>query len=459
MQQNFKKNMLLSKLPSIDSLLLQFNDYNKEIIKKIATNKLKKIRNQILDGDSNIIKKIDSNDFIYKLKQELHNEYIKATSYSLKTLINATGVVLQTNLGRSLIHKNIINEIIPILSHYSNLEYDLEQGKRGERYNHITNMLCVMFNVESALLVNNNAAAVFMILNTFAKSKEVIISRGELIEIGGSFRIPEIMESSGSILKEVGTTNKTHLNDYKNAINENSVMIMKAHKSNYEIIGFSKEVELKEIITLCKKYNLIDYYDLGSGYVKGLKCNEPSLEEISKNPPSLMSFSGDKLFGASQVGIILGKKELIDRLKDNHILRAFRVDKITIAILQATLKRYIDNNLDEILSIKMLTLSLEVLQKRAEFIINKISNFYNPQIINLDSLSGGGSLPNMKFSSIGISIFIDNIKINKLEILLRKRGIISRILNNKVVFDMRTLQDDEIEIIISILDDIKGEFV
>lgn len=457
--QDKLRQTLLKKLPKMDLILNSFKNHNQAILKSIATKKLSNLRDKILNLNSNDLKKLESSDFLKEIKDEIKSSYDISILPSLEPLINATGVVLQTNLGRSLIHSNIIKEISPILSHYSNLEYDLDKGERGERYTHISNMLCSLFNVESALLVNNNAAAVFLILNTFAKNKEVIISRGELVEIGGSFRIPEIMESSNAILKEVGSTNKTHLRDYINAICEDSTMIMKAHKSNYEIIGFSKEVEMSEISRLCKERNLIDYYDLGSGYVRGIECSEPSLESIAKNPPSLLSFSGDKLFGSTQAGIILGKAELIERLKQNHLLRAFRVDKISIAILQATLKRYIQNNIDEILTLKMLSYSKDELDLRAKSLAKIIPSFFNPTIISLDSLSGGGSLPNMKFASKGVSLFIKDIKANKLESLLRKHRIISRILDNKVVFDVRSIQDDEFIKIKEIMQEIKKEIL
>lgn len=457
--QHQLKQRLLQKIPKMDLLLQSFKNYNQSIIKSIATKRLKSLRDNILNASGSDLLKLDSINFTSKILQDIESAYNASVSSSLQPVINATGVVLQTNLGRSLIHRNIINEISPILSHYSNVEYDLKEGKRGERYTHISNMLCSMFNAESALLVNNNAAAVFLILNTFAKNKEVIVSRGELIEIGGSFRMPEIMESSNAILREVGSTNKTYLSDYKKAINENTAIIMKSHKSNYEIIGFSKEVEMSEISNLCKEQNLIDYYDLGSGYVRGIKCDEPSLEQIAKNLPSLISFSGDKLFGSAQAGIILGKKELIDRLKQNHLLRALRVDKISIAILQATLKRYIQNNIDEILTLKMLSYTLGELEDMAKSLINKIPSFFNPAIISINSLSGGGSLPNVEFASKGISLFVEHLEAKELESKLRKHNIISRISNNKIVFDMRTIQDDEFDKIKEIMLEIKEEII
>lgn len=439
----------LKKIPQIEKILKNpiFDNTNKIILKNITINKINHTRNQILNGQSYNLE---------HLENEILDEYKSITSNTLKPIINATGVVLQTNLGRSVFHKNLLNEILPLLNHYNNLEYNLKIGKRGERYDHLTSMLKAMFNTESALIVNNNAAAVLLILNTFAKDYEVIVSRGELVEVGGSFRIPEVMKSAGAILKEVGATNKTNLNDYKNAINEKSKIIMKAHKSNFEILGFSSEVSINDITKLCNENHLIDYYDLGSGYIKGIDCNEPSLLEICKNPPSLLSFSGDKLFGSTQAGIILGKKYLIDQLKQNHLLRALRVDKITILLLQATLQRYITNNIAEIPTINMLSKDISQLHKQAKFLCDRIDSFFNPSIIEVDSLAGGGSLPNKTFKSFGISLQIKGIKASELEKTLRENLVITRIYNNKVTLDMRTIQDDEIEILISILNNIKN---
>lgn len=459
--KNNKKNELLRKIPQIEKILHNpiFINLNKDILKNITTRKIKELREKILSDDISLDIPIDGvdGDFLKHIVDEVNKEYISVTSYTLKPLINATGVVLQTNLGRSVFHQNLLNEILPLLSHYNNLEYNLDKASRGERYTHITNMLCAIFNTQSALVVNNNAAAVFLILNTFAKGKEVILSRGELIEIGGSFRIPDIMNNAGARLVEVGTTNKTKLDDYKKAISEDSRIIMKAHKSNFEILGFTQETSMDDISTLCKDNNIIDYYDLGSGYFRGINCDEPSLLDICKNPPSLISFSGDKLFGSTQAGIILGKKDLIEQLKQNHLLRALRVDKITILILQATLKRYIQNNLDEIPTIKMLSLSENELHKKAKYLVNHIDSFFNPNIISLKSLAGGGSLPNKTFISYGISLEVEGMRAIGLEKILRKNLIISRIVDNKISLDVRTIQDDEMALVIDIMRKIQNE--
>ena len=442
----------LRQIPQLNKILLNslFSKCNKRILKNIANAYLKNLRNEIIN-------KKHVNLAFESICNDIYREYVSLTSYTLRPVINASGVVLQTNLGRSILSNEVANELIPILTSYSNLEYDLDSKKRGERYSHLENMLCLMFNVESALIVNNNAAAVFLILNTFANNKEVIISRGELVEVGGSFRIPNIMQSAGCKLVEVGTTNRTNILDYENALSLDSSLIIKVHKSNYYISGFTSEVSMEQISSLCKKHNLIDYYDLGSGYVDGFICNEDSIHTIASSPPSLFSFSGDKLFGSIQAGIILGKRKLIDALKKNHLLRILRVDKSTICILQSTLKRYINNNLDEIPTLKMLSLSENDLQKKALNLLEKIPSFFNPEIIKIDGVAGGGSLPNFTFPSIGISIFVKSLKLIELEKLLRKRDVITRIQNNKIIFDVRTIKDCEINLILNILKDIKSE--
>lgn len=440
-------------IPQVDRILTYdlFKTYNKVILKNITTKYLSKLR---LDMElSNFIMPVFT-----KIIEDINNEYIKQTSYTLKPIINATGVVLHTNLGRSILSKELLDEISPILVSYSNLEYDLDNKSRGDRYSHIRSMLSVLFNVEDALIVNNNASAVFLILNTFANDKEVIISRGELVEIGGNFRIPEIMSSSNAILKEVGTTNKTKIRDYESAINNNTALIMKVHKSNYDIVGFTSCVDINEISKICNKYNLIDYYDLGSGYYGGIDCNEPSLIDIMKTSPSLVSFSGDKLFGSVQAGIILGKKKLIDELKKNHILRMLRVDKITISILQSTINKYINNDFDSIPTLRMLRYRTDELLLRANSMIEKIPRFFNPSIININGLAGGGSLPNVKFASIGIAILPKNMSAKTLESKLRDGRVISRILDSKVILDLRTIRDCEIDIIINLLHSIKKDY-
>ena len=441
---------LLKSIPKIDKFIKNktFDGFSKELITKISKEVIDNLRKNILDEKVSFI---DENILI---SQVIEN-YNQIISPSLQSVINATGIIVHTNLGRSLINKKSLEKAIQIATSYNNLEYDLIEGKRGERYAHIVKTLQNLTGCEDAIVVNNNASAVFLILNTFAKNKEVLVSRGELVEIGGSFRVPEVMSQSGAILKEIGTTNKTHLADYENSINENTSMLMKVHKSNYSNEGFTSEVDFKEIVKTAKQNNVIDYYDMGSGHMIDLPFNlsekEPSILEIMKYNPSLLSFSGDKLLGSVQAGIIIGKKELISKIKKNQLLRMLRVDKITLCILEDNLNSYLKNELDEIPTLNMLFTSIETLENRANNLKEKIENICNCEVIHTQTLIGGGTTPNRKIPSVGVSISFKDFKPNKIEKLLRANNLITRIENEKVLLDFRTIQEIEIEQIANII--------
>src|SRR5574344_1344812 len=446
--------MLLKSIPKVGRFItnIAFEGLAKSLITKISKEKISNLRENILQ---NKILSFDENLLI----KDVINEYKNITSSSLKPLINATGIIVHTNLGRSLLHKETLEKAFNIATSYNNLEYDLQKGQRGERYEHITKSLKELLDCEDALVVNNNASAVFLILNTFCKNKEVVVSRGELVEIGGSFRVPEVMNQSGAILKEIGTTNKTHLRDYENAINENTAMLMKVHKSNYSIEGFFSEVSFEDISKLAQKNGLIDYFDMGSGHIFDLPFNlskdEPSILELMKSNPSLLSFSGDKLLGSVQAGIIVGKKELIAKLKKNQLLRMLRVDKITLALLEESLNIYLKNELDTIPTLKMLNTKVEVLEERANLLKAKIENFIKCEVIKTSTMVGGGTTPNKKIPTIALSLEYKNLKANEIEKILRKNLIISRIENDKVLLDFRTILEKDISKIEEI---IKKEF-
>ncbi|ABV67777.1 L-seryl-tRNA selenium transferase [Aliarcobacter butzleri RM4018] len=441
---------LLKSIPKVDKFIMNeaFEGLSRTLITKIAKKTLEELRNDILN---NKIEKIDENTLI----NEVLDSYKDLTSPSLKSLINATGIIVHTNLGRSLLDEKSLTKAIKIATTYNNLEYDLKKGKRGERYEHITKSLQALTSCEDAIVVNNNASAVFLILNTFCKNKEVIVSRGELVEIGGSFRVPEVMNQSGAKLKEIGTTNKTHLRDYENAICEKTSMLMKVHKSNYSIEGFSSEVSFEVIVKIAQQNNLIDYFDMGSGHIIDLPYNlnkdEPSILDIMKYKPSLLSFSGDKLFGSVQAGIIIGKKELIAKIKKNQLLRMLRVDKITLALLEETLNSYLKNELDSIPTLKMLNTKIETLEQRANNLKEKCENFIKCEVIKTSTMVGGGTTPNKKIPTIALTLEHKNYKPNKLEEILRKNSIISRIENDKVLLDFRTILESDCKKIEEIL--------
>lgn len=438
---------ILRHIPKTDKLLKALQcelegNLNLNLAKKLILEFLENYRQDLLQGGEIL-------EF-QACVQCIIKQYHSLTQKSLKPLVNATGIVVHTNLGRSVFSKEILQEIAPILTHYNNLEYDVNKGSRSERYIHLQGLFRALLGAEDVLVVNNNAAAVFLIFNTFAKGKEVVVSRGELIEIGGSFRIPKVMSDSGAILHEIGTTNKTHLKDYKEAINENTAMLFKAHKSNYAMSGFVKEVEFGEIVELAKMQNLIDYYDLGSGYFglsgfeKSLKKFEPALEEIAKLNPSLVSFSGDKLLGGAQAGIIFGKKALIDELKKNQLLRMLRVDKFTIAALEATLNAYLEGKTDKIPTCHLLLKDKAELKQEAEALAKLIPQDFAPEVIPAKSYSGGGAMPSHYLDSFGVAIGAKSLMSlgldeEQLEKHLRSFGIIARLENCALILDVRTL--------------------
>ena len=430
----------LRQIPKIDKLIsdTRFEKLNKKLLTRLTKEHIDRLRASILAGE---IDSIDSD----KLIADILHAYQSTTEISLKPLINATGVILHTNMGRSLISKEILDRASKVICHYSNLEYDQPNGCRGERYEHLTKQLKSLLGVEDVLVVNNNASAVFLILNTFAKDSEVIVSRGELVEIGGSFRIPEVMSNSGAILKEVGATNKTKLSDYSNAISEDTTILMKVHKSNYTIEGFSQEVDFSDIQALASQSNLIDYYDLGSGYIPklpyGLSQVEPPIADILTKNPSLVSFSGDKLFGSVQAGIIVGKKELIDRLKQNQLLRMLRVDKITLSILEETTRAYLEERYDLIPTLDMLYADMDRLRDRAIEIVESFDR-ESYEIVVTTTYMGGGTLPNREFESIAIHIIG---KATELEREFRLGGVIGRIDRDRFLLDVRTILSDDIE--------------
>jgi L-seryl-tRNA(Ser) seleniumtransferase len=440
---------LFRQIPKVDKLLKNKNlqDIPENVLLYSIHSVLDELREKI---KNNQIDKIDEEKIINDIVKKAND----ILSPSLINVINATGVTIHTNLGRSLIDEEIFNAAKKVSTHYCNLEYDLSKGKRGDRYHHSAKHLSFLFGCEDALIVNNNAAAVFLILNTFAKEKEVVVSRGELVEIGGSFRVPEVMKASGAKLVEVGTTNKTKLKDYEEAINENTAMLMKVHKSNYTIEGFTEEVYIDEIIELSRKYNLLDYYDLGSAYIPklpyGLSNTEPSIGEIMKLSPSLISFSGDKLFGGVQAGIILGKKELINKLKKNQILRMFRVDKITLSLIQATTLAYIKKEYEKIPTLGQIFISIDVLKQKAKKILS-LTPGLRANIKESKTYVGGGTMPNKAIPTVIIEIEGNAVNWER---KFREKLVIGRIENERFVLDMRTIQDDEIEKLANIINEL-----
>ncbi len=442
-----KNNTLLRSLPRVDKFIEHpdFQDLSKKVLLPILRQELENLRTSI---QTNKITEINEES----LRKNIFKQYTGIMTPSLQKVINATGIIVHTNLGRSPINPESFDRAKEIATSYNTLEYDIDKGKRGERYSHLSTLFTKLLDCEDVLVVNNNASAVFLVLNTFAKRKEVIVSRGELVEIGGSFRIPEVMKHSGAKLVEVGATNKTHLKDYEENITEHTKMLMKVHKSNYSIEGFSSEVPFKEISKLAKERGLIDYFDLGSGHLVdlpyGLSHSEPTLKEILKDAPSLLSFSGDKLFGSVQAGIIVGKKELIAKLKKNQLLRMLRVDKVTLSILTEDIKNMLLEKYEKIPTLNMLFTEVRQLRTYAEILHEQIKDLVRSEIIETETLIGGGSTPNKKIPSIAVTVAFKNYSPDKIQKLFREKKVIGRIENEKFLLDFRTIQEEDIPSII-----------
>ena len=374
---------------------------------------------------------------------------------SFRRVINGTGILLHTNLGRACLSEKAAKAVYDASKAYSNLEYDLETGNRGSRYSHVEGILCRLTGAESALVVNNNAAAVLLTLSALTQGGQVIVSRGELVEIGGSFRIPEIMESCGAQLKEVGATNKTHLRDYENAITEQTKALMKVHTSNYRIIGFSETPALADLVELGHQRGLPVIEDLGSGCLLNLNQfgihDEPSVQDSLKAGVDVVSFSGDKLLGGPQAGIILGKKKYLDILKKHPLNRAMRVDKMTLAALEATLQSYENEQEEEIPVISMLAAKPEVLQRKAEKLAALLHNAgIEAEIVPTEGRVGGGSVPNHSLPSYAVAF---DREVNALEEKLRLgiQPIVGRIHEGNYLLDVRTLFEEDFPTIVEAL--------
>ena len=456
-------------IPKMDEILENDNikklidENSMDFVKDAINKKLDNIRMMIKDNQS----ENDIRSAIENVVSDTVNDIKIYMSPRLRRVINATGTVIHTNLGRSVINDEMANSLVDILTHYSNLEYDINTGKRGLRYTNIEELITNITGTEAALVVNNNAAAVFLVLSEFAKGGEAIISRGELIEIGGSFRIPDVMEFSGCKLREVGTTNKTHIYDYENAINEDTKAILKVHTSNYKVMGFTESVKAVQLKELSDKYDIPLIEDLGSGVFVNLEnyglMHEPTVMDSVLSGIDIITFSGDKLLGGPQAGIIIGKKKYIDRLKKNQMTRALRVDKMTLKLLEEVLKVYIDkdNAHNYIPTLKMLTMSAETLKKRAEDLKQALS------LLNIDGMSlevkndysevGGGSLPTEKMYGYVLNVSIEGISEHKIDEFMRKynTAIVGRISESKYIIDPRTLLDNDFDIIVNAFNDLK----
>ena len=456
-------NELLSKIPSINKILLTeelkqlLEEYPEIFVKDIVKKEAEDIKNDILMSS---IKEVPSME---EIVERVSFQVKKKDRLSLRRVINATGTILHTNLGRSLLSEHVKENLTEIAFNYSNLEFNIDEKARGSRYTHLIDIIKRLTGAEDVLVVNNNAAAVLLTLNTLTKGKEIVVSRGELVEIGGAFRIPEIIKLSGGISCEIGTTNKTHLKDYENAINENTGVLLKVHTSNYKISGFTKSVTYEEVAALAHEKGLIAINDLGSGQFVDFRPYglpyEPTVKEVLDSGMDIVTFSGDKLLGGPQAGIIVGKKKYIEEMKKNQLTRALRVDKMTIATLEATLKLYLDEKtaLEEIPTLNMISTSIEKLKEKAEKFteIIKRSRFV-AEIIEDKAEVGGGSYPGSQLESIAVKLTHSEKTSTEIERILLSEDIpiITRIKENSIILDMRTLREKEFGIVAGSLDKI-----
>jgi L-seryl-tRNA(Ser) seleniumtransferase len=402
---------------------------------------------------------------------ELFNQVKKLidsqTSYTLKKVINATGTILHTNLGRARLSEEAVKHMTETAVQYSNLEYKLNEGERGSRYDHVEDLLKRITGAEAAMVVNNNAAAIFLVLRALAANKEVVVSRGQLVEIGGSFRISSIMEESGAKLVEVGTTNKTHLVDYERAINEETKMILKVHTSNFKVIGFTESVEIKELAQLTSNYkDIILYEDLGSGVLYDFRQHgigdEPVVSEVIKSGAHLVSFSGDKLLGGPQAGIIVGKSTLIHQLKKHQLARVLRVDKMTLSALETTLMHYLKGGkeLKKIPTVRDVLITQDEMKERTISFIKKLEKRTNQFTINIQqdtSQVGGGTMPEVELPTFVVVLKHLRYTSSKLAEILRTRSsnpIVVRIQKEEIKIDLRTVNEEEEQILLQALTEI-----
>jgi L-seryl-tRNA(Ser) seleniumtransferase len=463
MQTDDQRKDLLRQLPKIDEIILLlektkvFERAPREIVVRICRSAVAELRETILksrDGGKGFVppspEQIASS--AARKVEDLHRP-------SLRRVVNATGIVLHTNLGRAPLCEEALNHVIDVSRGYSNLEYDLGKGRRGLRYDHVSKILCDLTGAEDALVVNNNAAAVLLVLNTLAAGKEAVVSRGELIEIGGEFRIPDVMEKSGAVLREVGTTNRTHLSDYEKAIGDKTGLLLKVHTSNFLILGFTEEVQLPELVALGRRRGIPVMSDLGSGCLietepYGLK-KEPTVQETLKTGVDVVTFSGDKLLGGPQAGIILGRRETLDPVKKNPLNRALRIDKMTLAALEATMRLYLNEAeaLRSIRGLRVLTEPVEEVERRARRFFRRLKKA-NIEGLTISlrkgsSMAGGGSLPTQEIPSLLLSLRSSKLSANAVEEHLRRFDppIIARIADEEVLFDLRTVASEEFDII------------
>ena len=463
---------LLRNLPKVDECISKISaEFNRKIpamlVKLVVQKCIDSERQRILGNADNCRKKSDED-----WQSVFHHALQKKMQPNLRRVINGTGVVIHTNLGRSLLSASATQALTQAGSHYTNLEYNLETGKRGSRYSLVEEIICELTGAEAALVVNNNAAAVLLVLESLARSKEVIVSRGQLVEIGGSFRIPDVMKKSGAILIEVGATNRTHLSDYEEAITGETALLLKVHTSNFRMVGFTSEVSAEEMVALARKNGLAVVEDLGSGCLIDLSTfglpKEPTVQEVINAGVDVVTFSGDKLLGGPQAGIIAGKRAAIEKIKKNPLNRALRIDKFTLASLEDVLRNYYDTGLalKTIPTLAMLTQAPGDIKRKGRRLLRRLEEKISPacvvRLIPTMSRVGGGAMPEYSLASWAIELQPRQVSLNTLEQAFRllPLPLIGRIENEGFLIDLRTVPENEIiELASLIVDFFRGKRV
>jgi L-seryl-tRNA(Ser) seleniumtransferase len=458
------RRALLRTLPAIDrllstSLLTELEQTQPHIlIREAAQNTVEDLRRQILDDQASL-PELDL-DTVVRLVAARVAELARP---SLRKVINVTGTLLHTNLGRAPLCNDALQAIKEIAQGYSNLEYDLDEGQRGKRFTHVEGLICKLTGGEAATVVNNNAGAVMLALAALAGGRNALVSRGELIEIGGSFRIPDIMAASGVGLVEVGTTNKTHLKDFADALDNETALILKVHTSNYRILGFTEAVSGEELAVLAHQHEIPVLEDLGSGLLMDLTPyglpREPTVHEALKTGIDLVTFSGDKLLGGPQAGIIVGNRDVIDKLRKHPMARALRIDKLTLAALEATLRLYLDPQmaLKQVPTLRMLSLPVAELQQRCAELLPRLTKSTGDAadytIVEATATVGGGALPLAELPGPVIALVPKDMSLNELTARLRncEPAVVGRIQNNQFLIDPRTLNSSDEELLLQAL--------
>jgi L-seryl-tRNA(Ser) seleniumtransferase len=467
--ENKTKEKMLRLLPSVDEVLrtgrvaeLLFIYPRKLVVDTVRRILARERRNILTQSGLEANQENNKTFFLDLIVNKALNAVPRSARPQLRRVINATGVVLHTNLGRALLSEHARQAVNEVTAYYSNLELNLDTGKRGSRYDPLEPLLVELTGAEAALVVNNNAAAVLLALSTTAGGREIIVSRGQLVEIGGSFRIPEVMLQSGARLVEVGTTNKTYPEDYLKAVNENTALLLHVHTSNYRIIGFTRETTVPELVEIGRKLSLPVMSDLGSGSLVNLSTyglpREPAVQEVVKSGADIVTFSGDKLLGGTQAGIIVGKRHHIEKMKKNPLTRALRINKMTVAALEATLREYLDEEqaLREIPTLDMLTLSSTALQQKAAAltaILTDILNQAEVYVENGNSAVGGGAMPDAVLPTAVVAIIPRKITAGDLHTALRQGepAVLARVQEEKVLFDVRTINRVEFQPLAEVL--------